>query len=195
MRRTKDTLVSFDPIGNKDEVEVSRFWRVIYEWADSLVIAIIAVFLVFAFVFRIAAVDGNSMNPTLHEGDWLAVKPINTKIERGDIVIISQPNKLNESLVKRVIAVGGDKVDINFIEGIVKVNGEVLHEPYIADLTQTQSDIAFPVTVPEGCYFVMGDNRNNSYDSRSREIGFIKYGYILGTAEVRLYPVGEFRVE
>ena len=195
MRRTKDTIVAFEPVERDDEPKVSRFWKIIYEWADSLIVAIIAVFLVFAFIFRLAAVEGGSMNPTLKDGDWLAVKSISTNIKRGDIVIITQPNALNEPLVKRVIAVGGDKVDINFSEGSVTINGEVIYEPFIAEPTQRQFDIAFPITVPEGCYFVMGDNRNNSIDSRSNIVGFIKYGYILGTAEARLYPFGDFRVE
>ena len=195
MRRTKDTIVAFEPAEKENEVRVSKFWKILYEWLDSLIVAIIAVFLVFAFIFRIAAVEGGSMNPTLKDGDWLAVKSINTNIKRGDIVIITQPNALNEPLVKRVIAVGGDVVDINFSEGIVKVNDEVIHEPFIAEPTQRQFDIAFPITVPDDCYFVMGDNRNNSIDSRSNIVGFIKYGYILGTAEARLYPVGDFRVE
>lgn len=195
MRRTKDTIVSFESVSDEDIVKVSRFWKVIYEWSDSLILAIIFVFLVFAFVFRIAAVEGNSMQPTLKDGNWLAVKSISTNIKRGDIVIITQPNALNEPLVKRVIAVGGDTVDINFSEGIVTINGEVIHEPFIAEPTQRQFDIAFPITVPDNCYFVMGDNRNNSIDSRSNIVGFIKYGYILGTAEARLYPLGDFRVE
>ncbi len=195
MRRTKDTIVSFERESGENEVRIPLFWRIIYEWSDSLVVAIIAVFLVFAFIFRIAAVEGASMNPTLKDGNWLAVKSISTDIKRGDIVIITQPNALNEPLVKRVIAVGGDTIDINFSEGAVSVNGEVIYEPYIAELTQRQFDIAFPITVPEGCYFVMGDNRNNSIDSRSNIVGFIKYGYILGTAEAKIYPFGDFRVE
>lgn len=195
LRRTKDSIVSFEQKKDENEVEVSRFWKIIYEWSDSLIAAIVAVFLVFAFVFRIAAVEGASMNPTLKDGNWLAVKSIATDIKRGDIVIITQPNALNEPLVKRVVAVGGDTVDINFSEGTVSINGEVIYEPFIAEPTQRQFDIAFPITVPEGCYFVMGDNRNNSIDSRSNIVGFIKYGYILGTAEAKLYPLGDFRVE
>ena len=195
LRRTKDTIVSFEQENEENKVRVSGFWRIVYEWADSLIVAIIAVFLVFAFLFRLAAVEGASMNPTLKDGNWLAVKAITTEIKRGDIVIITQPNALNEPLVKRVIAVGGDKVDINFSEGTVSINDEVIYEPYIAETTQRQFDIAFPITVPEGCYFVMGDNRNNSIDSRSNIVGFIKYGYILGKAEAKLYPFGDFRVE
>ena len=195
LRRTKDTIVSFEQENEENKVRVSGFWRIVYEWADSLIVAIIAVFLVFAFLFRLAAVEGASMNPTLKDGNWLAVKAITTEIKRGDIVIITQPNALNEPLVKRVIAVGGDKVDINFSEGTVSINDEVIYEPYIAETTQRQFDIAFPITVPEGCYFVMGDNRNNSIDSRSNIVGFIKYGYILGKAEAKLYPLGDFRVE
>jgi signal peptidase I len=193
VRKTKDTIITFEP--EEAPRKAGVVWRVLYEWLDSLLIAVVVVFLVFAFIFRIVAVKGDSMNPTLKDGNWLAVKSINTTIRRGDIVIITQPNSLNEPLVKRVIAVGGDKVDINFTDGTVSINGEVIHEPYIAESTQRQFDIAFPITVPEGCYFVMGDNRNNSIDSRSNVVGFISYGYILGTAEARLYPIGDFRVE
>ena len=194
VRKTKDTVIRFEPEVNDAPRKVKGIWRVLYEWLDSLLLAVVVVFLVFAFVFRIVAVKGDSMNPTLKDGDWLAVKSINSTIRRGDIIIITQPNQLNEPLVKRVIAVGGDTIDINFSEGTVSINGEILREPYIAEATQRQFDIAFPVTVPEGCYFVMGDNRNNSIDSRSNVVGFIGYGYVLGTAEARLYPVGNFRV-
>ena len=189
MRKTKDSIISFEPI-EKDMPKPSKFWSVLYEWLDSLIFALLAIFLVFTFIFRIVGVKGDSMNPTLKSGDWLTVKSINTQIERGDIVIITQPNALNEPLVKRVIAVGGDTVDINFADGTVTINGTVLYEPYIAEATQRQFDVAFPLTVPEGCYFVMGDNRNNSIDSRSNVVGFIEYGYILGNAEFRLFPFG-----
>lgn len=194
MRKTKDTIISFESILEGNEQKTSKFWPVIYEWLDSLVVALLAIFILFAFMFRIVGVKGDSMNPTLSNGDWLAVQAIRTEIKRGDIVIITQPNSLNEPLVKRVIAVGGDKIDINFADGTVTINGTVLVEPYIAEVTARQFDVAFPVTVPQGCYFVMGDNRNDSIDSRSNIVGFIQYGYILGKADFRLFPFGSFKL-
>ena len=109
--------------------------------------------------------------------------------------MITQPNSLNEPLIKRVIAFGGDEVNIDFVEGKVTVNGEVLNAPYIYEPTNRMSNVAFPITVPEGCVFVMGDNRNNSLDSRSKTVGFIDTRYILGVAEFRFYPFGEWSLE
>jgi len=196
MRRTKDVIVSFEPVSDEDIKKVSLFWRVIYEWSDSLLIAILAIFILFAFVFRIATVKGDSMNPTLSDSDWVTVKPFTTEIKRGDIIISSQPNAFDdELLIKRVIAVAGDEVDINYADGIVYVNGDIVHEPYIAEPTKTIYDVAFPVTVPEGCYFVMGDNRNHSVDSRRKAVGFIKKEFVLGKVNSRIFPLGNFRVE
>ena len=107
----------------------SKTWKFIYEWLDSLIFAFITILIVFTFCFRIVGVSGESMVPTLQNGDWLAVRAINTSIDRGDIVVITQPNSLHEPLIKRVIAVGGDTVDIDFVEGTVTVNGEVLPNP------------------------------------------------------------------
>ncbi len=135
------------------------------------------------------------MVPTLQNGDWLAVRAVNTAIDRGDIVVITQPNSLNEPLIKRVIAVGGDELDIDFAAGTVYVNGEALDEPYIAEATRRQFDVAFPLTVPEGFLFVMGDNRNNSLDSRSSTIGFIDERYVLGVAEFRFFPFGNWEID
>ena len=165
-----------------------KSWKFIYEWLDSLVFAFITILLVFTFAFRVVGVSGESMVPTLQNGDWLAVRAVNTSVERGDIVVITQPNSLNEPLIKRVIAVGGDTLDIDFITGEVFVNGERLDEPYIAEATHRGFDTTFPLTVPEGYLFVMGDNRNNSLDSRSSTIGFIDERYVLGVAEFRFFP-------
>lgn len=177
------------------ESKATKTWRFVYEWMDSLLYAFLTILLIFTFAFRIVGVNGESMVPTLQNGDWLAVRAINPRIERGDIVVVTQPNALHEPLIKRVIACGGDTVDIDFIAGIVKINGEVINEPYIAEPTTRMSNVAFPVTVPEGCVFVMGDNRNNSLDSRSTTIGFIDERYILGVAEFRFYPFGEWKLQ
>lgn len=194
MRRYEQFAVSYAELELADK-KPPKSWKFVYEWLDSLIFAFITILLIFTFFFRIVGVSGNSMLPTLQSGNWLAIRAINTEIERGDIVVITQPNALNEPLIKRVIALGGDTVDIDFISGTVCVNGEVLDEPYIYEPTHRSANVAFPLTVPEGCVFVMGDNRNNSLDSRSRTIGFIDTRYILGVAECRLYPFGDWKLD
>ena len=194
LRKSEQFVVPFEEF-DTEEMSAPKQWQFVYEWLDSLVYAFLTILIIFTFCFRIVGVSGESMKPTLQDGDWLAVRAINTKIERGDIVVITQPNSLNEPLIKRVIALGGDEVNIDFVEGKVSVNGEVLNEPYIYEPTNRMSNVAFPVTVPKGCVFVMGDNRNNSLDSRSKTVGFIDTRYILGVAEFRFYPFGEWSLE
>ena len=195
MRRIDEFWIEFNSVTEEETPKTSPALSFIYDITDSVKGAIVVVFLLFSFVFRAVGVDGDSMVPTLADGDWLAVRAINTKIERGDIVVITQPNSLNEPLIKRVIAFGGDEVNIDIVAGKVTVNGEVLNEPYIYEPTNRMSNVAFPITVPEGCVFVMGDNRNNSLDSRSKTVGFIDTRYILGVAEFRFYPFGEWSLE
>ena len=183
---------------NNDSVKYVRekksLWQIVYEWMDSFVFSIILILIVFVFGFRVVGVDGESMLPTLNNGDWLTVKAINTTIERGDIVVITQPNITNEPLIKRVIAVGGDTLDINFMTGEVKVNGKVIDEPYINAPTNNPGDFDKPIRIPEGYVFVMGDNRNESLDSRFSTIGVIDERYILGVVNARLFPFGDWEI-
>ncbi len=194
MRKSEQFCVSLTELAPARNAP-QKSWKFIYEWLDSLVFAFITILLVFTFAFRVVGVSGESMVPTLQNGDWLAVRAVNTSVDRGDIVVITQPNSLNEPLIKRVIAVGGDTLDIDFVTGEVYVNGERLDEPYIAEATRRGFDTSFPLTVPEGCLFVMGDNRNNSLDSRSSTIGFIDERYVLGVAEFRFFPVGNWEID
>ncbi len=168
-------------------------WLKIFDLASSVATAIIIIFVIFTFVCRPTSVVGTSMVPTLQNGDWLITMP-KSEYKYGDIVIITQPNIHNEPLIKRVIATEGQTVDINFTSGQVMVNGVELDEPYIAELTRTSSDVIFPVEVPEGKVFVMGDNRNHSSDSRTHGVGFIDTRYILGKAQWRILPFGEFDI-
>jgi len=178
-------------------------WGFFYDWLDSVLGAVIIIFILFTFVFRPVGVEGESMLDTLKDGDWVAVSGITLQVKRGDIVVITQPNKMHEPLIKRVIAIAGDTIDIDFANHTVSVNGEILDEKYIRQPTSSRFDVTFPQTVPEGCVFVMGDNRNYSLDNRSTEIGikeagsdepgpFIDERYILGVAKVRLFPFGDF---
>lgn len=164
-------------------------WVKIYDLGGSIVTALLLIFIIFTFVCRPASVVGSSMEPTLKEGDWLLTVP-KSEYAYGDIVIITQPNKFNEPIVKRIIATEGQTVDINFVSGQVFVDGVELDEPYIAELTRRSGDVTFPLTVPDGKVFVMGDNRMHSSDSRTTDIGFIDTRYILGKATVRVLPFG-----
>lgn len=160
----------------------------IYDVVSIFTTALVIIALLFTFVIRFVGVDGTSMEPTLNHGDWLVVSAINNNIQVGDIVISTQPNSFNEPLVKRVIAKGGQTVDINFESGDVIVDGKKLDEPYIKELTHTSEGVSFPLTVPEGTLFLMGDNRNGSTDSRSDLVGCVDERYVLGVVRFRLTP-------
>lgn len=192
MRKIEEFWIEFNPEEQKKAPAAVSF---IFDVVDSLKGAVIAAFVIFCLVFRVIGVEGGSMMPTLHDGDWVAVSGISMNIERGDIVIITQPWERNVPIVKRVIAKGGDTVDIDFVLGEVYVNGEKLDEPYIDEPTTLMYDVDFPLTVPEGMVFVMGDNRGDSLDSRSSKIGCIDERYILGKVMIRIYPSEDWKIE
>ncbi len=187
MRKIREYWIEFLP-QNQAEKPAKKGWVFFYEWVDSVMGAIVLIFLLFTFLFRPVGVDGTSMVPTLHDKDWVAISGFNAAPKRGDIVVVTQPNDVHEPLIKRVIALGGETVDINFVKHEIRINGKLIDEPYIAEPTTRFFDVSFPVTVPDGFVFVMGDNRNNSLDSRSTAVGFIDERYILGKAEFRIYP-------
>ena len=189
MRRYEEYTIQFD------EIPARRTkWNVIYEMLDSLSLAVLLVMVLFAFVCRPFWVSGASMEPTLLDRNWVAVTTLGFHAQRGDIVVISQPNALNEPLIKRIIAVAGDTVEIDPQAHTVAVNGENLDEPYISEPVEKAGDLTYPVQVPEGYVFVMGDNRNDSLDSRSSTIGFIDTRYLSGKAVFRLLPAGQWPI-
>ncbi len=166
----------------------------VYEFADIVVSALLVIFVIFTFLFRLVGVEGQSMVPTLQESNRLLVSSSRYVPQYKDIVIITQPNIFHEPIVKRVIATEGQKVDIDFEKGIVYVDDKALDEPYVNAPTLTKEGVEFPVTVPAGHIFVMGDNRNWSTDSRSPDIGFIDARYVLGKVEGRITPLGHWSV-
>ena len=167
--------------------------REAYDWIQSLISALLICVLVFVFVMRIMDVHGTSMVPTLQNGDKVLVSGLFYEPERGDIVVFKKDSyDDNKALVKRVVAVAGDVVNIDFEKGIVYVNGEAAEEDYIDVLTTTKIDFIGPQTVPENCLFVMGDNRNASTDSRDKRIGMVDKRLVIGKVLLVVYPFNSF---
>lgn len=164
--------------------------RELYEWVQALVCSVLAVVMLFTFVVRLIGVDGYSMLPTLQDGDRLLVlnSMLYSDYRYGDIVVLRKDTFLEEPIVKRVIATEGQTVDIDFLNGTVYVNGEALREDYINELTFLEEGTEFPLTVPKGCVFVMGDNRNHSSDSRHSRLGTVDVRYVIGKAVVLAFP-------
>ena len=162
----------------------------LFEWTRALVGAVLGVVLFFVFVAQMITVQGPSMQNTLYAGDKvLVLKSALCEIEAGDVVMIHQYNaQLNETIIKRVIATGGQTVDIDFDTGTVYVDGVALEEDYIAERTYSAEGLEFPVTLEEGELFVMGDNRNHSTDSRSDMLGVIDERYVVGKAIFLIFP-------
>lgn len=156
------------------------------------VLYILAIFmLVYIVCFRTVVVVGGSMNNTLIDGDRLLLVSnlLYREPKQGDVIVASKDAfRDGECFIKRVIAVEGQTVDIDFNTGTVYVNGVALDEPYLHTPTIDAEGVKFPVTVPEGCVFVMGDNRGNSQDSRSPSIGFVDEREILGRAVFLMIP-------
>lgn len=170
-----------------------RARREAYDWIQSLVSALLICVLVFVFVLRIMDVHGSSMVPTLQNGDKVLVSDLLYEPARGDIVVFKKDSyDDNKALVKRVIAVAGDVVNIDFERGIVYVNGEALEEDYLDVLTNNKLDFIGPQTVPENCLFVMGDNRNASTDSRDKRIGMVDKRLVIGKVLLVIYPFDSF---
>ena len=162
-----------------------------YEWVQALVCSVLTVVLIFTFAVRIVRVSGESMRETLQDQDMLVV--LNNWLcggyEQGDIVILQRDDFYGgEPIVKRVIATEGQTVDIDFDAGVVYVDGTALEEPYTRVPTWTQEGTEFPLTVPEGCVFVMGDNRNDSDDSRDSALGPVDTRCVLGRALLLAVP-------
>ncbi len=180
---------------NAKESKKQKNYLRVYDVVSTIMSAIVIITVLFLFVFRPVTVDGESMTNTLQHKDWLLTVG-KSEYKQGDIVVIVQDTYFHEPLIKRVIAKGGQTVDIDYQTGNVSVDGKVLKEPYKREqfIQQKLDDCEFPYTVPEGYLFCMGDNRNGSTDSRSSLVGPIDERQILGKAVVRVIPFGAFDI-
>lgn len=163
----------------------------IKDWIVSIVIAIVLAFLIRYFIVELYLVDGPSMRPTLQSAERLVVNKFIYRFrapERGEILVFRYPRDPSRDFIKRVIAIPGDTIEIK--DGRVYVNSTLLNEPYILSKTRGNYPLA---TVPEGHIFVMGDNRNNSEDSRFADVGFVPFDLIKGKAMLVFWPIGQFK--
>lgn len=184
---------------NEEKTPETNWKKELWEWVKTIVIAVVIAMLLKTFVLTLAKVDGQSMEPTLQHADRMYVNKLFYTPERGDVVIVETGDPNAPFYIKRVIAVEGDTVYIDFERGDVYVNGEMIDEPYIMEPTRRSGryvnsliekgdfTIGKPLEIGEDEVFVMGDNRNNSKDSR--EIGPVSLDDITGHAVFRFWPL------
>ena len=184
------------PEPKKEEAEEKGSFKLdLYYWMQALAMALIFLILTFTLVGRVIRVEGSSMLPTLHENDLMLLQSVAYTPKQGDIVVLRKPSLMLVPIVKRVIAVGGQHVTVDYANHCVYVDGVALDEPYI---NETMCDPLSPfltvldVDVPEGSIYVMGDNRNHSSDSRDERLGTVDTRYVLGRAFWVLVPFDHF---
>ncbi len=159
----------------------------LYDWVNSIIVAVIAVVILLTFFFRLIDVDGTSMEPTLINTDKVIVSELFYTPDNGDVVVISHGEEYDKPLIKRVIATEGQSIRIDFDNNAVYVDGVLLDEPYIQGNT-IRGDAEIPEVVPQGKVFVLGDNRPVSLDSRYHEVGLIDVDSIIGKAQFVIIP-------
>ena len=207
MFEERDGAVEFESDGNADYIAQDPMQKkknalsAIIDYVEIFVVSICIVILAFSFFVRLCTVDGGSMEKTLHHGDKILVSDLAYTPQRGDIIVFHETGDYyNEAIVKRVIAVGGDTIDIDFDTWVITITDKdgktfTLDEPYMfldPSLYPLRSTQEYPLVVPEGQLFVMGDNRNNSSDSRFGMIGFVDERQVLGRLVCRIAPLDKF---
>ena len=182
------TTAEIEKTAPQESLDEDKTKMELYDWLQCIVSAVLCGIFIFVFIGRTIGVDGRSMLQTLHHDDKVIMSNLFYTPDNGDIIIFKAPHLGETPLVKRVMAVAGQTIDIDFDTGEVKVDGIVLDEPYINAPTTAREDFSEPVTVPEGYIFVMGDNRNASTDSRDNRVGLVDTRYILGKVLLILIP-------
>ena len=176
---------------NMNNAESMENKKQVLAYFRDMVCLIAGVLLIFSLCLRVVVVSGPSMKNTLYDGDWLLVlnNTFYKEPKHGDIIVVSKDGFDNGNpIIKRVIATEGQSVDIDFTAGVVYVDNKPLDEPYTLTPTNLPEGVPFPLVVSEGSVFVMGDNRNESKDSRSYEIGLVDTREIVGKAVFLIFP-------
>ena len=185
---------------NTDDLEKGAGQKVdmkkeILSWVFYIAFVLVLTWVIITFVGQRTRVDGRSMMNTLHDGDNLIVEKLSYRFsdpKRFDIIVFPPTGK-KEYYIKRIIGLPGETVQIDE-NGNIYINGELLKENYGAETIQNPGRAANPITLGDDEYFVMGDNRNNSKDSRSEEVGNVKRSQIIGRAWLRIWPFDQFRL-
>jgi len=182
--------------GEAPEEENGSIKQDIYYWTQALVVVMVCLILAVTLLGRVIRVEGTSMVPTLHENDLLLLQSLGYTPRQGDVVVLHKDfSTVENPIVKRVIAVGGQHVRVDYAEGKVYVDGVALDEPYINGpmLDPGRADLSnVEMTVPEGSIYVLGDNRNNSSDSRHVELSAVDNRYVLGRVLWVMFPFKNF---
>lgn len=190
MENTQDT--ELDPMYCPDNAGQSFAFN-LYTWLQPILFALAVLILASTFLGRMIGVDGTSMVPTLHNKDMLVLQSVGYTPKAGDVVVLTQRSYSSTPLVKRIIATGGQTVDIDYAANTVYVDGKAIDEPYLGEPMRTPTWVADShIEVPEGHVCVFGDNRNNSTDSRSPLVGTVDQRCILGRAVLILLPLQHF---
>ncbi|MCD8009004.1 MAG: signal peptidase I [Clostridiales bacterium] len=198
------------PENRTEQDAASRGWRRdVYDWLQTLALVLVFITVFFTFFGMVFGVSGSSMYPTLHDGDAMLIQRIGYIPQQGDIVVLKKDGfpyeDDSEAIVKRVIAVAGQTVEIDYSTNTVYVDGVALEEDYLnfanegteqyGDDYMVERDgmVYSSFQVPEGCIFVMGDNRNGSTDSRYAALGMVDVRYVLGKAVCVFFPFSDAR--
>lgn len=187
-----------EPEKNAAEQPAQRPGAELFEWLQMFLICALFAVVLFNCVARLTRVDGSSMDNTLKNGEMMCVWSPGYHPKQGDIVVLNKTTAeflSNRAIVKRVIALGGQTVDIDYAAGVVYVDGQPLDEPYLPESMYNTGNPYMQQThweVPEGSVFVMGDNRNHSADSRDARLGPVDEAYILGKVVFALWPPSRF---
>ena len=194
--------------GAPEERKEQDGWRQsLFEWLELLAVVLVIIVTLFTFVVSIVGVDGSSMYPPLHDRDLMLVQRIAYTPRQGDVIVLRKDHTFgDQALVKRVIATGGQTVYIDYDNNTITVDGEILEEPYLnyeyddmygSDYMADKVDldpqyVNQEFTVPEGCIFVCGDNRNHSSDSRVAQLGMVDERYVIGRVLLVFFPFSDF---
>jgi signal peptidase I len=178
----------------KTEKEVLRdvAWTSVFRWVNVLILSFAVLSILFSVFIRIISISGTSMQPTLDDGDVVIYYNLEYSPEIGDIVIIKTGKDDSSIIVKRIIALAGQSVTVDYDKKTVFVDGKVVSEPYVTEMFKSEkNEIDYPYTVPEGHVFVLGDNRTDSVDSRNKNIQAIPECDIMGRVMFKVYPFSE----
>jgi len=193
--KKQDTMEQLSAKKNNTESNEEQLTMLFHikQFVKDLIITLIVVFFVITFIVQPTTVDGQSMEPTLHHKDQLVLEKVSrwfVGYERNDIIVFPYLLEKDKYYIKRIIGLPGETITL--LDGYIYIDDKKLDNPAQLDLIIEQGSVIFPVVVPDNAYFVLGDNRNHSKDSRFTDVGFIKEKDILGKAVLRIFPFQYF---